>query len=50
LIEEATGEPAHVRHIDPEHDGDLVGDNSRMKDLLGVEPGLSLLEGIRSML
>lgn len=50
VIEQATGEPAHVRHIDPEQEGDLIGDNSRMKDLLGVQPRMSLLEGIRSML
>lgn len=50
VIEEATGEPAHVRHIDPEHEGDLIGDNARMKEVLGVQPRTSLLEGIRSML
>jgi UDP-glucose 4-epimerase len=50
VIEEATGESAHVRHIDPEQDGDLVGDNTRMKDVLGVQPRTSLLEGIQSML
>ena len=50
LIEEATGESAHVRHVEPEHAGDLVADNSRMKQLLGVHPRISLLEGIRSML
>jgi UDP-glucose 4-epimerase len=50
MIEQATGEPAHVRHIDPEHEGDLIGDNSRMKELLGVKPRMPLLEGIRSML
>lgn len=50
VIEEATGEGAHVRHIDPEHEGDLVADNTRMKDVLGVHPRVSLLEGIRSML
>jgi UDP-glucose 4-epimerase len=50
VIEQATGEPAHVRHISPGHEGDLIGDNSRMKEVLGVHPGTSLLEGIRSML
>jgi UDP-glucose 4-epimerase len=50
VIEEATGEAAHVRHIDPEHEGDLIGENSRMRDVLGVHPKVSLLEGIRSML
>jgi UDP-glucose 4-epimerase len=50
VIEQATGESAHVRHIDPEHDGDLIGDNSRMKELLGLHPRTSLLDGIRSML
>jgi UDP-glucose 4-epimerase len=50
VIEQATGETAHVRHIDPEHEGDLIGDNSRMKELLGVQPRTSLLEGVRSML
>jgi UDP-glucose 4-epimerase len=50
MIEEATGEPAHVRHIDPEVEGDLIGDNMRMKDVLGVEPQTPLSDGIRSML
>jgi nucleoside-diphosphate-sugar epimerase len=50
VIEEATDEAAHVRHIDPEHDGDLVGDTARMKDVLGIYPRISLAEGIRSML
>ena len=50
VIEEATGESAHVRHIDPEHEGDLIGDNSRMKEILGIDPTTSLAAGIRSML
>jgi UDP-glucose 4-epimerase len=50
VIEEATGEPAHVRHIDPDQEGDLIGDNARMKEILGVQPRTSLLDGIRSML
>lgn len=50
VIEEATGENAHVRHVEPEHAGDLVADNSRMKKMLGVHPRTSLLEGIHSML
>jgi UDP-glucose 4-epimerase len=50
VIEQATGEAAHIRHIDPEHEGDLIGDNSRMKELLGIRPQMSLLEGIHSML
>jgi nucleoside-diphosphate-sugar epimerase len=50
VIEEATGEPAHVRHVEPEQTGDLVADNSRMKEILGVRPNISLLDGIRSML
>jgi nucleoside-diphosphate-sugar epimerase len=50
VIEEATGEPANVRHVKPEHQGDLVGDNARMKDVLGLRPRISLLDGIRSML
>ncbi|HET8752605.1 MAG TPA: NAD(P)-dependent oxidoreductase [Gaiellaceae bacterium] len=50
VIEQATGERAHVRHIDPQPAGDLVADNSRMKEVLGVRPSVSLLGGIRSML
>jgi UDP-glucose 4-epimerase len=50
VIEQETSEAAHVRHIDPEHEGDLIGDNSRMKELLGVRPRTSLSDGIRSML
>ena len=32
------------------HDGDLVGDNARMKAVLGVEPQIRLEQGLASML
>jgi UDP-glucose 4-epimerase len=50
LMELASGSPATVEHAPGEFDGDLIGDNSRMKDVLGVRPQTPLLEGLRSML
>jgi nucleoside-diphosphate-sugar epimerase len=45
-IEHATRVSAHVEHVPAHINGDLVGDNKRMKTLLGVTPKTSLSEGI----
>jgi UDP-glucose 4-epimerase len=48
-IEEVLGVTAEVRHTSSERPGDLIGANKKMKEVLGVQPAISLVEGIRSM-
>jgi nucleoside-diphosphate-sugar epimerase len=50
LMGEVTGRPASIEHSSSSPDGDLVADIRRMKDVLGVTPGTSLADGLRSML
>ena len=49
LMEQATGKAAEVAHRAGSLDGDLVGDNTRMKNVLGITPTTSLLDGLQSM-
>jgi nucleoside-diphosphate-sugar epimerase len=49
-IERATGEKAVIQYTDSRQEGDLIGDNSRMKAVLGVHPSTSILEGVQRML
>jgi len=46
---QVTGSPASIEHTASSPHGDLVGDNRRMKALLGVTPATSLADGLRSM-
>ena len=50
LIETVSGKPGLIQHKGPNPVGDLVGDNSRLKKVLGVYPGTPLLQGLRRML
>lgn len=50
LLAAAVGVEARVEHIHGEVNRDLVGDNSRMKDILGVSPRISLREGIAGLI
>lgn len=50
LMGEAAGNPASIEHILGERDGDILGDNTRMKSVLGVRPRITLADGIASML
>ena len=50
LMEQATGRDAAVQSAPGDLDGDLIGDNTRMKQVLGVKPSTPLLDGLRSML
>jgi nucleoside-diphosphate-sugar epimerase len=43
------GREPEIRHADASHDGDLVGDNARMKAVLGVEPDTPLERGLAAM-
>ena len=43
------GRNATVQSAPGDLDGDLIGDNTRMKEILGVTPATSLLNGLRSM-
>jgi nucleoside-diphosphate-sugar epimerase len=49
LIERISGIDAFVRHTDSGPQGDLVGDNGRMKEVLNVHPRVRLLEGLKRM-
>jgi nucleoside-diphosphate-sugar epimerase len=49
LMEQASGREAMIERAPGDLDGDLVGDNTRMKDILGVTPATPLLDGLRSM-
>jgi hypothetical protein len=44
------GKKAIVNHTDSGPQGDLIGDNTRMKKVLGVYPRTSLLEGLDLLL
>ena len=50
LIETVSDKPALIQHKGPNPVGDLVGDNSRLKKVLGVYPETPLLQGLRQML
>jgi UDP-glucose 4-epimerase len=50
LIEKVLGKKAIVNHTDSGPQGDLIGDNTRMKKVLGVYPRTSLLEGLDRLL
>jgi nucleoside-diphosphate-sugar epimerase len=45
-IGRVTGREPILEHGPSTHDGDLVGDNARMKTVLGVEPRVTLTEGL----
>ena len=49
LMAEVGGREADVEHAPAAQPGDLVGDNSKMRTVLGVEPETSLREGITAM-
>jgi nucleoside-diphosphate-sugar epimerase len=49
LVEEVVNKKASIQHTKDHGQGDLVGDNSRMKELLNVLPETPLREGLRKM-
>jgi len=49
LMGQVTGTAARIEHTASSPDGDLVADNQRMKEVLGVTPQTSLADGLRSM-
>jgi nucleoside-diphosphate-sugar epimerase len=49
IMEAVTGRPALLRHSPAVQPGDLVGDNARMKEVLGVTPRTSLYDGLTAM-
>ena len=49
LMAEVSGRKASVEHAPASQPGDLVGDNSKMRTVLGVEPETSLREGVKAM-
>lgn len=50
MIAHEVGRPAIIQHTAGEGNGDLVGDNTRLKCILGVNPQVALADGIRSMI
>lgn len=50
LMEKVSGKKAIIKHTDNNPQGDLVGDNTRMKEVLGVYPKTSLRDGLSHML
>ena len=50
LMGDTTGTPASIEHAPGDRDGDILGDNARMKSVLGVHPRTTLADGIASML
>jgi UDP-glucose 4-epimerase len=50
LMQEASGRTVPIERAPGDLDGDLIGDNTRMREVLGVQPGTPLLQGLRSML
>jgi nucleoside-diphosphate-sugar epimerase len=50
LIEKVSGKNAIIKYLSRDPQGDLIGDNTRMKEVLGVYPRTSLLEGLSNML
>jgi nucleoside-diphosphate-sugar epimerase len=50
LLEKVVGKQASVEYVDRRVNGDLIGDNRRMKEVLGILPRVSLFEGSHSMI
>jgi nucleoside-diphosphate-sugar epimerase len=49
LIEEVVHKKVKVQHTKRQRSGDLIGENTRMKEILNVLPETSLREGLRRM-
>jgi nucleoside-diphosphate-sugar epimerase len=47
-LERVTGRTARLEHAPATNPGDLIGDNTRMKDVLGVVPRVDLEQGLRA--
>jgi nucleoside-diphosphate-sugar epimerase len=50
LIEQVSGKKATVGDANKDSQGDLIGDNTRMKEILRVYPKISLFEGLKKMI
>lgn len=50
LMGRVAGTEISIERVGDSHDGDLVGDNGRMKEVLGVRPRTTLEQGIAAML
>ena len=49
LMAEISGKPANISYVDANHASDLVADNTKMKEVLGVHPQISLRQGVSEM-
>jgi nucleoside-diphosphate-sugar epimerase len=50
LMGQVAGRQVVIDHTDAKTSGDLVGDNTKMKDLLGVQPKTTLYEGLSRLI
>jgi UDP-glucose 4-epimerase len=48
-IEQVTHKKAVVQYKEAHSEGDLIGDNSHMKEVLGINPQINLLTGLSYM-
>jgi nucleoside-diphosphate-sugar epimerase len=50
LMAEISGKVPNISYVDTQNNNDLVADNKRMKDVLGMHPQISLRQGLSGML
>jgi UDP-glucose 4-epimerase len=46
LMAELSGKPAYISYVEAKYAGDLIADNHKMKEIIGVYPEVSLREGL----
>jgi nucleoside-diphosphate-sugar epimerase len=49
LIAEVSGKRANISYKDAKYVGDLVADNNKMKEVLGIQPQVSLKQGLSEL-
>jgi len=49
LMAEISGKPVNISYVDANHSSDLVADNTKMKEVLGVYPQIPLRQGLSEM-
>jgi nucleoside-diphosphate-sugar epimerase len=49
LMAEVSGKPANISYKDTKYSGDLVADNHKMKEVLGIRPQVSLKQGLSEL-
>jgi nucleoside-diphosphate-sugar epimerase len=49
VMERVAGRDASIERVEARREGDLIGDNTRMKHVLGVEPAITLERGLAAL-